>query len=130
MRARRARHTSPDDGEAAPDADAPAIAAAARRLVACRVLAQEADRRYVDVRIDGRGFRYLAEFWKAAEILEADGSGWRLRLDGAAGAARARRRVAEEWIRAGAPVEWARAEGDSAVDELLQHGLGTAWGTA
>ncbi len=130
MRWRRSPPESLDGDAAARDADAAELLEAARRLVARGVLAREADPRCVDVWIAGRGFRYLVRFWTEVDVLGEAESGWHLRLDGPAEAARARRRVAEEWARAGAPDEWARAEADSAVDELLLLRLGTAWGTA
>jgi hypothetical protein len=33
-------------------------------------------------------------------------------------------------MRAGAPVDWARAEADSALELFLGDTVGTAWGTA
>ncbi len=112
------------------DADTVALLMAARRLVALGLLAPESDPRHVDVRVEGCGFRYLVRFWATTGVLEANECGWHLRFDGNEGAARARTRMAQEWTQAGAPVEWARAEADSALEALLGHTVGTAWGTA
>ncbi len=112
------------------DAETLGVLMAARELVSLGLLAPEHDRRRVDVRVHGRGFRYLVRFWTETGVLEASASGWHLRFDGNEDVARARLRVAREWTRAGAPVEWARAEADFALDALLRDTVGTAWGTA
>ncbi len=112
------------------DSEAVELLMAARRLVGLGLLARETDPRLIDVLVDGCGFRYLARFWTHTGLFETNDCGWHLRFEGVAGAALARRRVAEEWMRAGAPYEWARAEADSALDALLSETVGTAWGTA
>ncbi len=103
---------------------------AARELVTRRLLAPEEDPRHADVCIGGEGFRYLIRFWTLTGVLEASDVGWHLRFDGNEGAARARVRIAHEWMRAGAPLEWARAEADFALEALLGKTAGTGWGTA
>ncbi len=107
-----------------------ALLMAARHLVAAGLLTPEDDPLRADVIVNGSGFCYLVRFWTTTGVLETSGYGWRLRFDGLLGAARARRRVADEWIHAGAPLEWARAEADSALDALIAYTSGTAWGTA
>jgi hypothetical protein len=87
-------------------------------LLARGLLAREEDPERASVRLDGRCYRYRPRFWTVTGILQADGPRWRVRLQGG-DADRARRRVAEEWITAGAPASWARMEADSAVMLLL-----------
>ncbi len=111
-------------------ADKLAALTAARELVSRNLLALEDDPLRADVIVNGSGFCYLVRFWTLTGVLDTSSFGYRLRVDGLLGAARARRRVADEWIHAGAPVEWARAEADSAVDALVAYTSGTAWGTA
>ncbi len=103
---------------------------AARELVALGLLAREPDARLMDVCVAGQGFRYRVDFWKLTGVLEGSEVGWHLRFDGTEDAARARLRVAREWTRAGAPVDWACAEADSALELFLSDTVGTAWGTA
>ncbi len=107
-----------------------ALPMAARHLVAAGLLAPEDEPLRADVIVDGCGFCYLVRFWTLTGVLETSGYGWRLRCDGIAGVARARRKMADEWIHAGAPLEWARAEADSALDALIAYTSGTAWGRA
>ena len=112
------------------DADTVVLLMAARRLVRLGLLARETNPQLVDVLVDGCGFRYLPRFWTLTGLFEVNDRGWHLRFEGVAAAALARRRVAEEWMRAGAPYEWARAEADSALDALIAYTSGIAWGTA
>jgi hypothetical protein len=81
-------------------------------------LVREHDFDRAALRFDGRGFRYRARFWALTGVLEVDAQKCRLRLQGS-DAECARRRIAEEWITAGAPAEWARTEAEAAVMLLL-----------
>jgi hypothetical protein len=87
-------------------------------LMARGLLVKEEDPERASVRMAGHCYRYRSRFWTLTGILEADGARWRVRLQGG-DADRARRRVAEEWITAGAPASWARMEADTAVMLLL-----------
>ena len=82
------------------------------------LLVRENDPELGAIWVDSRGYRYRSRFWALTGVLEVDGPKWRVRLQGS-DAERARRRVAEEWIAAGAPVAWAQAEADAAVMLLL-----------
>lgn len=78
-------------------------------LVDRGLLALEADPVLVDVRVEGRGFRYLAAFWE-----------WTGRRARPEDLADARLRVGAEWVAAGAPIEWARTEAEAALAGLLR----------
>ena len=91
---------------------------AAGDLLARGLLVREDDPECAALRVDGRGFRYHSRFWTLTGVIEVDGSKYRLRLQGS-DADRARRRVAEEWITAGAPTVWAKKEAEAAVLLLL-----------
>jgi hypothetical protein len=112
------------------NADIVTLRRAARHLVGLGLLASESERRHIDVIVDGCGYRYLNQFWTLTGVLEASDGGWHLRFDGNGGAARVRHCIAREWVKAGAPGEWARAEADSALEAFLGHTVGMAWGTA
>ena len=91
---------------------------AAGNLLACGLLVREPDPERAVVRIDGRGFRYHSRFWTLTGVVEVHGSKCRLRLQGS-DAQRARLRVAEEWITAGAPSAWAKTEAHAAIMLLI-----------
>jgi hypothetical protein len=91
---------------------------AAGNLLARGLLVREDDPERAAVHMDGRGFRYHSRFWTLTGVVEVDGSKCRLRLQGG-DAPRARRRIAEEWITAGAPPSWASTESEAAVMRLL-----------
>jgi hypothetical protein len=92
---------------------------AARDLLARGLLVQEDDPKRVAVRIDGRGFRYHSRFWMLTGVLEMDGSESHLRLQRTDDAERALRRIAGEWVTAGAEADWAWLEAENAVMSLI-----------
>lgn len=87
-------------------------------LLARGLLVTEDNPDLATVRVDGRGYRYHSRFWTLTGILEVEGPRRRVRLQGEE-AERARRRVAQEWIAAGAPASWARVEAERAVMMLF-----------
>jgi hypothetical protein len=91
---------------------------AAGDLQARGLLVPESDPERAALRIEGRGFRYHPRFWTLTGVLEVEGLKCHLRLKGT-DAERARRRIAREWIMAGAPNEWARREAEGVVMLLL-----------
>lgn len=84
-------------------------------LLARGLVAREYDPERAAIRVNGRGYRYLSPFWTRTGVLEPEGAAWRIRLADETEASRAQVRVAEEWITAGAPRDWARAEAHAAV---------------
>jgi hypothetical protein len=89
-------------------------------LLARGLLVTEDDPELAAVRVDGRGYRYHSRFWALTGVLEVDGRRCRVRLQGGE-ADRARQRVAQEWITAGAPDAWARTEANKCVRLLVVH---------
>src|SRR5512142_832390 len=94
---------------------------AAEMLVERGVLAPVGDHRIADVIVEGRGFRYPTSFWQrvGALVREGDGASWRTPLEGAADAGAAVFRVAVEWAAVGAPLEWARGQGRTAIETFV-----------
>ena len=96
------------------------VISAVRDLLARGLLVTEDDPELAAVRFEGCGYRYHSRFWTLTGVLEVDGPRCRVRLQGAE-AERARRRVAQEWINAGAPASWAMTEAGRCVMLLLVH---------
>lgn len=63
------------------------------------------------VRVGARGYRYLSHFWTLVGVLEAKS----VRLEDDEEVGQARRRIAETWLEAGAPREWALQQADAAL---------------
>lgn len=103
---------------------------AAEALVDRGFLAYESDDRLCDLRVEGRGFRYVAKFWECvgALVCDADGAARRSPLDGAPDMTEAQLRVAVEWAAVGAPLEWARGEARSALGAFLRRIVPRPWG--
>ena len=95
-------------------------------LLSRGLLTHEEDPERAAVRVSGQGYRYLTRFWVRTGVLDATGPRWRVCVHDEHHPARPRDRIAAEWIAAGAPAAWARAEADTAVMILRVHLKSTA----
>lgn len=87
------------------------VRVAAGVLLRRGLLTLEDDPGRAAVRVGTRGYRYLSHFWALVGVLEAKA----VHLEDEGEVEQARRRIAEAWVDAGAPEEWARREAVAAL---------------